>query len=141
MLPLIPVLLMLLLQGPSSLERLAAEGKLPAALETLHRQMRLAETQPLTETEEVRAPDTVIASLMAIRSDAEFSRSLFRVFGLEAPRPTVEIDQVGTEVDEAGGFRRGIARFGPPCASRFKEIQLCNSYVNFSIPARKTSTR
>lgn len=45
MLPLLPALLLLILQGPSSVERMALEGRLPAALEAIHRQMEAGDPQ------------------------------------------------------------------------------------------------
>ena len=51
----------MLLQGPSNFERLAVEGRLPAALEVIHRQMAQPGGAQLSERQE-QALATLIAS-------------------------------------------------------------------------------
>lgn len=65
MFPILPVLILLLLQGPSNVERLAREGRLPAALEAVHQELRLP-APDRTQREE-----TVLVSLMALLGPGE----------------------------------------------------------------------
>ncbi len=86
MLPLLPALILLLLQGPSNFERLAVNGRLPAALEAMHRQM----AQP-GEVQLTRSEEQALASLIAGDSSVELSQALlhFLRFGAEKPQQTV----------------------------------------------------
>ena len=71
MLPLLPALILLLLQGPSNLERLAVNGRLPAALEAIHRQMVNSESGSLGELEQ-----TTFAGIFANRLNESLSTAL-----------------------------------------------------------------
>jgi hypothetical protein len=81
MLPLLPALILLLLQGPSNVERLAHDGRLPAALQAIHQQMDRPEA----------FPGDVLASLIAVSNDLELSKALYALLSLKAkddPQPT-----------------------------------------------------
>lgn len=95
MLPILPVLILLLLQGPSSVERLTREGRLPAALDAIHRELALPEAAFSDED------DAMLASLFAAH-DPHFSSALFallrgRVPEPESPRP-LEIPEPKPEI-------------------------------------------
>lgn len=66
MLPILPALILLLLQGPSNVERLAQAGRLPEALEAIHRQM-------ITEAP---SADVAMASLLTLGSDRDLAQAL-----------------------------------------------------------------
>jgi len=66
MLPLLPALLLLLLQGPSNIERLAQDGRLPEALDSLHRQMFVSPG----------AADLAMSSLLQMSGDASLAQAL-----------------------------------------------------------------
>jgi hypothetical protein len=90
MLPLLPALILMLLQGPSNFERFAVDGRLPAALEAIHRQMAMTGTERLSEREE-----QALASLIAAGSSAQLTRALMSFFWLddEKPRLTTPISR------------------------------------------------
>jgi hypothetical protein len=78
MLPFLPALILLFLQGPAGIERMAVNGHLPGALEALHRQM----------PDNARPADEVVfASLLAATTDKEMSRALLQLFTLMEPAP------------------------------------------------------
>jgi len=83
MLPLLPALILMLLQGPSNFERLAVDGRLPAALEAIHRHMAQPGSEKLSEREE-----QALASLIAAGSSAQLTRALmsFLWHGDEKPQ-------------------------------------------------------
>jgi hypothetical protein len=89
-LPLLPALILLIFQG-SNVERLAHEGRLPAALQAAHRQMLLEPQGPLGATEE-----SVLASLLAAsRTSPELSEAMFRLLlGELAPTPVAEAAEI-----------------------------------------------
>lgn len=68
MLPILPVLLLLLFQGPANIERLAMEGRLPAALAAI----QTMDAQPGSDHE-------AIASLLAQSSDPELTQALYTI--------------------------------------------------------------
>jgi hypothetical protein len=70
MLPLLPALILLILQGPSSVERMAWDGRLPAALHALGRQI---ERSPAERT---AADEIVLASLLAVSQDPALTQAL-----------------------------------------------------------------
>ncbi|WP_144240978.1 hypothetical protein [Fimbriimonas ginsengisoli] len=72
MFPLLPVLILLLLHGPSNIERLAHEGRLPSGLEVFHREVEPAIAQR----------DRAILALLASR-DPQFSSALFAILRTE----------------------------------------------------------
>lgn len=73
MLPLLPALILLLLQGPAGIERMAANGQLPGALHALHRQMAKAQEKTCVRD------DVVLASLLAAGQDKSMSRALLQL--------------------------------------------------------------
>ncbi len=85
MLPLLPALILLLLQGPANVERMAGSGQLPGALQALHRQMASA------SSETSKAEEVVFASLLAVSGDKDMSRALLHLLTFieppEAERP------------------------------------------------------
>ncbi|MGV3614520.1 MAG: hypothetical protein ACO1SV_04210 [Fimbriimonas sp.] len=109
MLPLLPAILLLLLQGPSNVERLAAQGRLPAALNAVYG--TVGETPTLREAEQV-----VLASLLAAGEDPRLSDALLAIFRMERerreapPAPTGEL-QVRPDVgDDVRLPREGFER-------------------------------
>jgi hypothetical protein len=96
MLPILPALLLLILQGPSSIERMALDGRLPAALEAVSRQIE-SHDRSLGSSENAEA--AVWASLLAFSGDPELSGALYRLLSLDAaviPQPTSD----GMEPDD-----------------------------------------
>lgn len=79
MLPILPALILLLLQGHSNLERLAREGRLPMGLDAIYRDV----DQP--ELARSMASDSVFASLLASR-DAQLSSILSVLLGPSKPQ-------------------------------------------------------
>ena len=59
MLPLLPALILLILQGPTNVERMALDGRLPAVLNAIHRQM---EATPGERTALSRADGVALVS-------------------------------------------------------------------------------
>jgi len=82
MLPLLPALILLLLQGPSSFERLAVDGRLPAALEAINRQIVQPGSEKLSEREE-----QALASLIAAGTSAELTRVLMSFLWQDGAKP------------------------------------------------------
>ena len=80
MLPILPALLLLILQGPSSIEKMALDGRLPAALEAVSRQM---EAQDHRSGSIERADATVLASLLALSGDPNLSHALIQLLSLD----------------------------------------------------------
>lgn len=79
MFPFLPALLLLILQGPAKVERMACDGRLPGALESLHRQIA-------APTARVRSADElVLASLVGLGGDHALSRALMHWFALAEP--------------------------------------------------------
>jgi len=73
MLPLLPALILLLLQGPAGIQRMASNGQLPGALDALHRQ--IARSPESTRS----ADEVVLASLLAVSGDKTMSRALMQL--------------------------------------------------------------
>ncbi len=85
MLPILPALLLLILQGPSSVERMALDGRLPAALEAVSRRM---EAQDHRSGSIEKADAAVLASLLALSGDPDLSHALFQLLTLDqGPSP------------------------------------------------------
>jgi len=80
MLPIIPALLLLLLHGPSNVERLAREGRLPAALDAMHRE--IARSSVTADA----VHEVAIASLLA-STDPHFSRAFYALLNPVTARP------------------------------------------------------
>ena len=94
MLPILPVLLLLLLSGPANIERLALEGRLPAAIEAVQRM----DTPP--------AEREAYASLLAASKDPEFTRAIFTLLKWVEPeakplRHAIEPGFVPIEIGES----------------------------------------
>ena len=78
MLPILPVLLLLFFQGPANIERMAHEGRLPAAIEAIQRL-----------DGEASAEREAFASLLAASKDADFTQALFTILRwVDAPATT-----------------------------------------------------
>ena len=75
MFPLLPALILLLLNGPASIERLAADGRLPAALASV--QARAEQTKSLS-----RADELALASLLTL--DGSTADALFRLLASDS---------------------------------------------------------
>jgi hypothetical protein len=73
MLPLLPALILLLLQGPAGIERMASNGQLPSALNALHR--HIANSHEKTTA----ADEVVFASLLAAGQDRGMSCALLKL--------------------------------------------------------------
>ncbi len=80
MLPILPALLLLILQGPSSIEKMALDGRLPAALEAVSRQMEARDHLTGGSSE---ADAAVLASLLAMSGDPDLSHALFQLLAIE----------------------------------------------------------
>jgi hypothetical protein len=80
MLPILPALLLLILQGPSSIERLAHEGRLPEALQAVSRQLEMQDNGSERSKD---AEAAVLASLLAMGSDPDLSHALFQLLSLD----------------------------------------------------------
>lgn len=76
MLPILPALILLLLQGPSNMERLARQGRLPAALDAIYRDGDRVELSRSMQDQ------VVFASLLATH-DAHLSGALFALLAPE----------------------------------------------------------
>src|ERR1044072_6238323 len=74
MLPLLPALILLLLQGSAGSQRLSC-GHLPGAIEALHRQMSVS-------PESRRVADEVFATLLVRSGSKDFSRALLQALDL-----------------------------------------------------------
>ena len=90
MLPLLPALLLLLLQGPSNIERLAQAGRLPEALDSLHRQIFVSPA----------AADLAMTSLLQMSGDESLAQALATLLGSsEAPPQTpatpARVEEIG----------------------------------------------
>jgi len=83
MLPLLPALLLLLLQGPSNFERLSVDGRLPAALEAFHRELAQPNKPQLSEQDE-----NALASLLAAGIDVQLSQAFLALFQRSEIQPS-----------------------------------------------------
>ena len=105
MLPLLPALILLLLQGPSNFERLAVDGRLPAALEAIHRQMANTGSEQLSDRDQ-----EALASLLASGIDSHFSHTFLALFHKSEARQQNPI--VASKA--CTGWRRETADSPPP---------------------------
>lgn len=87
MFPLLPALILLILQGPSSIEKMALDGRLPAALEAVTRQM---ERQDPRVGSLDQADAVVLASLLAFSGDPDLSHALIKLLSIDG---TASIDE------------------------------------------------
>ena len=74
MLPILPALLLLFLQGPANLERMALEGRLPAAMDGSHRI-------------EIR-DDRALAALLSASNNTELSSAILALINWSVDKPT-----------------------------------------------------
>ncbi|MEZ0327005.1 MAG: hypothetical protein ACAH95_13980 [Fimbriimonas sp.] len=113
MLPILPVILLLLLQGPANVERMALQGRLPAVIEAIQRM-----DAPQNEKE-------AFVSLLAASQDAELTHALFSILKWTEPAATVTAKPLSIEptfvaieprqrMALSGGFVKGNrSRDGP----------------------------
>jgi hypothetical protein len=81
MLPILPVLILLMFQGPATSERLALHGYLPEALHAIHQRL---EAQPDRESE-------VLSELIAASQDPQLTQALIAMLRLvDARQPANE---------------------------------------------------
>jgi hypothetical protein len=112
MLPLLPALILFLLQGPSNFERLAVDGRLPAALDAIHRQMDRPGIEQLSERDQ-----ETLASLLAAGLDTQFSNAFFAYLnrGNEHPHtPILASKELGRPILASRGVpptQEGFERF------------------------------
>ncbi|HJP84044.1 MAG TPA: hypothetical protein VJ835_11125 [Fimbriimonadaceae bacterium] len=85
MLPILPALLLLILQGPSSIEKMASDGRLPAALQAVSRQMEANSSRTATYKE---ADAAVLASLLTLGADSDLSQALLTLLSLDVDEPS-----------------------------------------------------
>jgi protein involved in temperature-dependent protein secretion len=98
MLPLLPALILLLLQGPSNIERLAHEGRLQGALQAVHAQLQ----RPALAADDQRK---VLAELLAKSGDAGLARALTQLL-------TLVLDEPGDNVQVRSRATRETALHG-----------------------------
>jgi len=79
MLPLLPALILLLLNGPANLERMAEHGALPKALQAIH-QRSLDNDQKL---DSAKADQFALASLLSLTGDPQLSSALAQIFSIQ----------------------------------------------------------
>ena len=110
MFPLFPALILLLLQGPSNFERCAIDGRLPAALEAIHRQSAQLGTSGLSEHQE-----QVLATLIA--SGTEISQALLTILWRNEERTNPDVPC------ETGPRTHFLPADSPPSSDGFGESQ------------------
>lgn len=88
MLPLLPALILLLLNGPANIERLAEGGALPAALAAIQQRIDTPQTRGSLQA---RADHLAMASLLSLSGDPQISRALARLLAFnvvsDEPKP------------------------------------------------------
>lgn len=117
MLPLIPALLLLLLQGPSNVERLAQDGRLPEALNSIHQRLGVSS----------QAADLAMSSLLSMSNDASLAQALATLLAADSPETPKLVCRRISELPVAGcplpdwasprlteGYEKGLrSRDGP----------------------------
>ncbi len=124
MFPLIPALILLLLHGPSSFERLAETGRLPAALAVLHRQAISETAHSDLDKEDVSR--RVLASFIAASGVRELSEAFASMFLARDSRSNERVAVLPGELEDSArvveqpsarlhsGFLRAVrSRDGP----------------------------
>jgi hypothetical protein len=86
MLPLIPALILLLLNGPANIERLAEVGALPAALAAIQQRIDSPSRQTVASA---RADQLALASLLSMSADPQLSRALAQIFSIQVANEPV----------------------------------------------------
>lgn len=91
MLPLLPAILLLLLNGPAGLDGVARDACLPEAIKALHRQIgESKDTEPKRALLKSIESELILASLLAGTSDTDLSKAiseLLLLVSLDAPPP------------------------------------------------------
>jgi hypothetical protein len=100
MLNLLPALLLLLLNGPANIERMAEGGALPAALASIQQRIDSPDRQVSAAA---RADQMALASLLSMSGDPRMSQALARIFCLNIvcePVPSAKPEKL---LDEESG--------------------------------------
>ena len=108
MLPLLPALILLLLNGPANIERLAEGGALPAAIAAVQQKVAAA---PNSNFAQARADQLALASLLSLSGDPQLSKALAHIFAMHVDcdvQPSVQPD--GLVQEEKGNEPPPIAR-------------------------------
>jgi len=101
MLPLLPALILLLLNGPANIERMAAHGSLPAALAAIQQRADAPRNGQLSGA---TAEQYALASLLSLTGDPQVSRALAQIFSLQVAcevLPSAQ-PQAAAEADSSG---------------------------------------
>ena len=78
MLPLLPALILLLLNGPAHVERMAEGGALPAALAAIQQR-----AERPGSFKQARADELMLASLLSLSGDPQVSHALARILSIQ----------------------------------------------------------
>jgi hypothetical protein len=98
MLPLLPALILLILQGPSDMERVTRDARLPAALSALTRHIEGGHDRSFTDEEQA-----AIASLLATSRDPELAHALLLILQTGSVGSGHRPPDLGDERLEPGG--------------------------------------
>lgn len=79
MLPLLPALILFLLNGPANIERLAERGALPAMLAAIQQRI---DTDSGTQEQARKSDSLTLASLLSLSADPRVSHALVRILVL-----------------------------------------------------------
>ena len=90
MLPLLPALILLLLNGPANIERMADGGALPAALAAIQHRIDSGEAVNLSQA---RADQLALASLLSLSGDPHSSHALARLLISDLGSRTSDLHQ------------------------------------------------
>jgi hypothetical protein len=107
MLPLLPALILLLLNGPANIERMAEGGALPAALAAIQQRIDAGDR---VSTSRARADQFALASLLSLSGDPQISHALARLL----------ISDLGSRIAD-------IHDSDPALASRLAELDAARS--------------
>jgi hypothetical protein len=116
MLPLLPALILLILQGPTNVERMAMDGRLPAALQAIHHQMESSGEQRAALS---KADGVALVSLLAMSGDPQFTRALGRLLAISGADAFDELPPARARI-EIEGADRGDP---PPCPRLVGNLQ------------------
>jgi hypothetical protein len=94
--PLLPALILLLLQGPANVERMALDGRLPAALEALQARMPDQDVS-------ARGQAVALASLLAVSGDPQLSHALFALLRIPPQVAATEQPKAVKPLEEPTG--------------------------------------
>jgi hypothetical protein len=115
MLPLLPALILLILQGPTNVERMALDGRLPAALDAIHRQMESTGSEHASLK---AANGMALVSLLAMSGDPQFSQALVKLLAMSSG-DAVEAKPSGKQYRDQ--FADDLAN-PPPCPRRLGSL-------------------